>query len=927
MSKKEHRKKGRGRLKVFARILLLLMLVSVIAAAAFGVLYIKPLYVEAQEKVYSIIADMDSGSFRRDTNTMVYNLDGELIGKLGYEHYDYVDVTDISDKIQIGYIDVEDRNFRSHPGIDIKALIRATLTYIKNRGRITQGGSTITQQVIKNNLLTQERSFSRKFLEILIALQLEKTYTKADIMEFYCNSCYYGNNCYGVEGAAQYYFGVDAASVDWAQAAIIVGTSNSPNRYNPLADYEACMEKKARVLKQIYEAGDMTEEEYQEALAERPKVVKKSEGVGSENYMTSYAVYCAALKLMEKNGFAFRYTFDSEDEYNAYREAYSTAYSESVDDIRNGGYTIYTSIDPAAQEQLQRSVNEALEGETERQEDGRYDVQGAAVCIDNSTGLVTAIVGGRGEGESFNRGFQAKRQAGSSIKPIAVYGPALNEGVITPASVYTDAEIDINGYQPKNGDGLYHGDMSIREALARSVNTIAAQVFYETGPETALSYLDALSFSSLSFGDAYNMAISLGGFTNGVTVADMARAYAAIANNGVMRNAGCLLRLSSEKDGTLYEYNAADGERVFSEDTAFMLTDMMQGVFREEYGTAHERFDEDRVYAGKTGTTNDSRDAWFCGFSKEHTCVVWTGSDMNHPVEDMTGSGYPLTIWSSFMSSIEDDSDAVEFAMPDTIALSDGTGEQIPDYTDDIYASRPEGWDYISLSLRSVMAERERQKRIEQELQAAEDAVSAFEDYQITNTAEANSFIETYYNTLQTVYEIEDTALQTPLKERAEYKYSILSKDALTKWSVVAEEEAAAAQAEKNAANRSSAEVSAETAMQEIRDKRIETVRIYINALNSRTIYSDTITALASGGRNALSDCTGYDEYNGLSTELEAAIARAGTLPTEAQILEERAAAETRRKAAEAAARVSQDPVIKDTESTITEPDATNTRP
>ena len=188
--------------------------------------------------------------------------------------------------------------------------------------------------MIKNNLLSQERSLKRKILEILIAFQLEKEYTKADIMAFYCNSNYYGNNCYGVQGAAEYYFGVDAQSVDWAQAAIIVGTSNSPNRYNPLADYQLCMEKKARVLKQIYDAGHMTEEEYQQALEERPEVVKKNDSIGSESYTTSYAVYCAALKLMEKDNFQFRYTFDSEEEYASYREAYSEVYNNAVNDIR-----------------------------------------------------------------------------------------------------------------------------------------------------------------------------------------------------------------------------------------------------------------------------------------------------------------------------------------------------------------------------------------------------------------------------------------------------------------------------------------------------------------------------------------------------------------------------------------------------------------
>ena len=257
--------KKRKILKTFLWITGVLFLVCMI----YGFVRLRPLYIEARERIYDILADMDTGSFRRQTNTMIYARDGELIGKLGYEHYDYVDISDISHYIQQGYIDVEDKSFKSHHGVDFKATIRAAIALVTHRGRITQGGSTITQQVIKNNLLSTERSFERKALEILIAFQLEKEYTKADIMEFYCNSCYYGNSCYGVEGAAKYYFGVDAKSVDLAQAAMIVGTSNSPNNYNPVANYELCMQKKERVLGQMLKEGSISEQEYAAAVAER----------------------------------------------------------------------------------------------------------------------------------------------------------------------------------------------------------------------------------------------------------------------------------------------------------------------------------------------------------------------------------------------------------------------------------------------------------------------------------------------------------------------------------------------------------------------------------------------------------------------------------------------------------------------------------
>ena len=889
--------------QIIVRSVLCTFAVLCIACAIYGIVVVKPLYEKAQEQVYDILADMDTGSFRRQNNTTVYDKDGNLIGKLGYEHYEYVNITDISDKIQQGYIDVEDRRFKIHRGVDFKALARATITYLKNGGRITQGGSTITQQVIKNNLLSQERSLKRKILEILIAFQLEKEYTKADIMEFYCNSNYYGNNCYGVQGAAEYYFGVDAQSVDWAQAAIIVGTSNSPNRYNPLADYELCMEKKARVLKQIYDAGHMTEEEYQQALEERPEVVKKNDSIGSESYTTSYAVYCAALKLMEKDNFQFRYTFDSEEEYASYREAYSEVYNNAVNDIRDGGYKLETSFDPKIQEQLQTAVDTVLQDETEKQDDGRFDVQGAAVCIDNTTGQVTAIVGGRGTEEAYNRGYQAKRQAGSAIKPLLVYGPGLNEGTIQPFTVYEDKEIDIGGYRPKNSDGIYRGEVTIREALAQSLNTIAAQVFHDTGSQESLAYLDKMKFTSLSFGDAYNMAISLGGFTRGVTVSDMARGYAAIENGGKMRDSSCLTRIVSEKDGTIYEYKDDQGTEIFSEDTAFILQDMMQGVHREEFGTAYGLLSDDQCYAGKTGTTNDEKDAWFSGFSSYYTCTVWVGSDTYRTVRDLSGAGYPLEIWSSFMDGLHSGLEKKEFPVPGTVLLTNGTEDRQVDYTADIYTSRPEGWDYTSSILRTVVAERARQRRIKSEVKEAEQAVVEFEAYQIHDVEDADNFREAYQNVLSLIEAIEDTSLQEDLKERAENKYSVMESSAVSLWEKAAQDEAASRRAEADVANQNSAAEASETAMQISHDNRVYTVELYIEALNGRTVYDQTVENLVSGGQTALSNCQGYDEYDSLSESLSAAVVRARNLPTAEQVRQENEASAAARQQAESDAR------------------------
>ena len=741
---------------------------------------------------------------------------------------------------------------------------------------------------------------SRKAFEILIAFQLEKEFTKADIMEFYCNSNYYGNSCYGVEAAAQYYFGKDANSVTLAEAAIIVGTSNAPNRYNPADDYDAAMKKKERVLSQMLEQGSITQEDFDKAVAERPEIVCKTDDAGSESYAASYAVYCSALKLMEKDAFPFKYTFESEEEYASYRERYMQAYEEAIRNIRDGGFKIWTSLDMDVQQDLQDSIEHVLVQETGVQEDGRFDMQAAGICIDNGTGQVIAVVGGRGENDSYNRAYLAKRQPGSAIKPLLVYGPALEEGVIKPASLYNDDQIDINGYKPHNADGEYRGEMTVREAIARSVNTVSAQVYKDTGTQTSLAFLDKLKFSTLSFGDAYNMALSLGGLTNGTTVSDMARGYATIANGGEMRDSTCINKLESETEGVVYDTGSAKAVRVYSKDTAFMLADMMQGTFNEEYGTAHSMQREDRAYAGKTGTTNANRDAWFAGFSSAYTAVVWTGCDMPKSNDSLTGDGYPLHIWASFMDKMESRNEAGPFTMPSSMLIENANGEQeAADITKNGYYDRPEGWDYASSIARDKFLEKERRKRVEDEKEAAETAVSSFESFQISGLEDLDSLENLYQETLSVIDSIEDDTEAAPYKERAEHKYALLSGDVSETWESVRTAKREEEQNQTDAENAQAAANSKEEALAVIHESRINTVWTYINALYSRSLYTDEVESLIAMGNAALETCREYGEYETLASEMQDAVASARSQPTTSDIEEKARQAEVDRQEAE----------------------------
>ncbi len=899
---KEEKKERRQKHKKVRRIVWLCVLAFLVCTIVIGVHHFYPIYQEYKTSMYDILSNMDEGTFRRATNTVIYDKDDAQIAKIGYEKYTYKPITEISDYIQNGYIAQEDKHFKTHHGVDWGAVFRAGFQYIRHGGKITQGGSTITQQVIKNNLLTSERTFSRKALEMMIALQMEKEYTKAQIMEFYTNSIYFGEGCYGVEGAAQYYFGKSANSVDLAEAAMLVGTSNLPNKYNPVADYEACMKKKTEVLDHMLEQGYITQEEHDQADAERPEIVKKTDNGAPESALSTYAIHCAVLKMMEHNGFQFQYTFAGDDEYQSYRASYQGAYQEAENTIRSGGYEIHTSLDQELCRQLQDSVNNTLAGETSVTDDGRYDLQAGAVSIDNSTGMVVAVVGSRNEGDSYNRSYQAVRQSGSVIKPLLDYGPAVNEGKETPGSTVTDQSVDINGYKPKNAYSGYRGDMPLREGLARSVNTIAVQLFQETGAETALSYLGNLQFSSLSFADQNNAAVSLGGFSNGVTVEDVARGYATIENGGAMRDSTCIRSLVSEKDGEIYNHDQSQTKQVFLSDTAFMLQDMMQGVFREEYGTAHKYYNDSQIYAGKTGTANDKKDAWFAGFSSYYTTVVWTGCDTPKSNDNLVGSSYPAAIWSDFMNHVHEQLEKKDFSMPDTVLLSNGSSEETPDYKDsgDIYASRPSGWDYVSGQLKDKAEQAAAEKRIEKEKAAAEKAVSDFESFQITDVSDAENLDTIYQNVVNAIGGIEDETQRADYYNRAAKKYDLLSGDVESKWKEAIEEQKQKDQEDQYIKNQKAADASAAEAVKKIEETRENTVRAYIDALNQASVNTQAVKNLETAADAALEKCKDYSTYDTLKAQLDAAKARADALPTADQIQAMQQGASQDQSAAEA---------------------------
>ncbi len=275
---------------------------------------VKPELDHCREVAYDTLASMDHSDFSMLSDTIIYDKDGNQIGLINAGHYEYVDINDISINLQNAYIAQEDRRFKTHTGVDWIATMRAALALVKHNGNITQGGSTITQQVIKNTYLTQEQTFTRKVVEILLAPEVEKKFSKADIMEFYCNTNFYGHQCNGVQAASRYYFGKKASELEVYEAAVLVGISNSPSAYDPVRHPQAALEKRNDVLKSMLEVGYLTQKEYEDYIKIPLSIVQETMEGTDESYQTSYAVHCAALELMKEDGFQFQYLFEDKDD-------------------------------------------------------------------------------------------------------------------------------------------------------------------------------------------------------------------------------------------------------------------------------------------------------------------------------------------------------------------------------------------------------------------------------------------------------------------------------------------------------------------------------------------------------------------------------------------------------------------------------------
>lgn len=828
--------------------------------------YVKvlPMFTEAREEVFDKLVHLSEDDFVMKEDTVVYDSKGKQVGSVNAGSYKYVKINDVSPYIYEGYIAVEDKRFKTHGGVDLVATMRAGVSLLKHNMEITQGGSTITQQVIKNNLLTQNKSYTRKIAEILLAPTIESKFTKAQIMEFYCNSNFYGNKCYGVGAASKYYFGKKCADLEPHEAAMLIGLSNSPASYNPVLHPKAALKKRNSVLRIMCKEGVITPKEYKSALKKKLNIKQFSEKGGSkESYVMSYAIHCAAISLMEKENFKFQYVFDSKEDYQKYNKQYSKVYSEKIESIRSGGYKLYTSINMKKQKKLQKAVDNGLSFNKEKDGDtGKYALQGAAVCINNETNYVEAIVGGRGKNDQYNRAYLAARQSGSAIKPLIDYTPGFESGMYSPSTIVNDHKF-ANG--PSNAGGGYHGNVRIREAVARSLNTVAWQVLDNITVKYGLSFLDKLHFHNISYIDNDNMALSLGGFTEGVRVVDMAKGFSTLANNGSYSDRTCIKKIEHVSDGVVYKNNN-EKDQVYSQDAAWMMTDVLKGVFNESYGTGRKlNLDNGQICAGKTGTTNSSKDVWFCGYTKYYTTVVWAGYDTPRAMPGASGASIPGVIWKDYMDDIHKKLKPEDFIMPSTISLAkyDGNGNIIEGTAISGSSKRTYGMDYFSKTILSEKADEVQVLKDKKYQKEVLKKLKNFEKRYISNIADYYDLENDYKELTDMISSIVDDDVRTDYAVRARNKYDSL-KDETVSWKKVVkayekqqkEENERLVEKKKNDSERA--------LKNQIYKNKIELARTRIKRMHGYLYQPSNMQILIDSAKEALDACKGYSEYYNL---------------------------------------------------------------
>ena len=568
-----------------------------------------------------------------DRTSIIYDGQSDVVTRLhGVQDRTWVSISELQPSTVYAFISAEDARFFEHEGVDVIRIAGAIVADIK-AGSYVQGASTISQQLIKLSHLTSEKTISRKAEEAALAYEMERQYSKEDILEMYLNYVYFGGGYYGIEAAAEGYFGVHASDLTLDQSAMLAGILKSPSGYAPHINYAASINRRNNILRLMRDYGYITDDEKKQASARRPTILHDKREEYSGYYTDAVTKSAAALMGI------------------------------TVDELIRGGYNIYSAMDSDIQHYCEEMFKN---GELFPAEDS----EAAIVVLEPSTGMVVAMVGGRSYtgGISFNRATDIRRQPGSVIKPVIAYAPAFEYLNYTAADMILDEETTFADYTPSNYGNKYYGWVTVREAVTKSLNVPAVKTLSEVGVERAKDFAKRCGIEFDDKDDS--LALALGGFTYGVSPLQIAGAYSCFASGGIYNTPTLIKKITDRNGLTVYEYRQ-DSRRVMSEANAYILTSMLKSVVTE--GTGHRLNTLDIPIAGKTGTVglaNGNRDAWMAGYTPEYTAVVWQGYDSDRLgllPSSATGGTYPALMLYELFNHIYPDGRSGDFEKPESV--------------------------------------------------------------------------------------------------------------------------------------------------------------------------------------------------------------------------------------------------------------------
>ncbi|NLM45272.1 MAG: PBP1A family penicillin-binding protein [Firmicutes bacterium] len=573
----------------------------------------------------------DLSALEPDKTSFLYDKDGELVTPLmGVENRIIVSLDEMSPYLINAFLAIEDYRFYEHPGFDLRGILRALWFNLTDKSGSMQGGSTITQQLVKNAFLTPERTIKRKIQEVYLAYKLEQVFSKDEILEFYLNRIFFDYNAYGVEAAAQTYFGKSAKDVTLAEAAMLAGIPNLPGKYSPYRNFEEAKKRQKVILERMVEVGMITREEADAAYAEELKLA----GIPSRSYphpwFVDYVIMDELPRLLQ--------TLPDYKDFSL---------EQIQAKIYTSGLHIYTTLD----QRIQQAVTEIIDN-PDNYKKLRDETQAAVIVVEPKSGHISAIVGGRNYDAKnsgiFNRATDGKWQAGSVLKPILAYAPAFNEGIATPGTILDDAPTEFPGtppYYPNNFDMRFQGLMTARQALAASRNVPAARLLNELGIEKGKEYATRMG---IQFEEAdTGLAMVVGGLTGGVNPLQVAQAYSVLANEGIRTDLTTITKIVDSNGKVIYEHEP-NQEEILSPEAAWLTTSCLIDAVRS--GTA-TYLKIGRTVAAKTGTSDKKRDAWMAAYTPDYVTVFWIGED-KWPDKDEFGIYESYYVIGNFMNPI-----------------------------------------------------------------------------------------------------------------------------------------------------------------------------------------------------------------------------------------------------------------------------------